>query len=147
MRLRVVLASLALPAIAMAAENAEPEGFRELAALFRAAHDSSDFDRVSKLICWDRVDGAAMASLERHTASEFGRPISEIVFEQLPEDATLEYEQGGVRYRPNLSPIGHLVVRFEANPSDPTAATATHYLIGRKAGKLRITTAAPVEQQ
>jgi hypothetical protein len=75
-----------------------------------------------------------------------GRPISEISFEQLPEDATLEYEHGGVRYRPNLLPIGHLIVRFEANPAEPTAATATHYLIGRKAGELRITTAAPVEQ-
>jgi len=146
MKLRVVLASLALPAVAIAAEQAEPEGFRELAVLFRAAHDSSDFDGVSKLICWDRVDGPAKASVERHTASEFGRPISEISFEQLPEGETLEYEYGGVRYRPNLSPIGYLVVRFGANPADPTAATATRYLIGHKAGKLRITTAAPVEQ-
>ena len=146
MRLRVVLASLALPAVAIAAENAEPEGFRELATLFRAAHDSSDFEMVTELICWDRVDGAAKASVERHTASEFGRPISGILFEQLPEDAILEYEHGGVRYRPNLTPIGYLVVRFEPNPSEPTAATATRYLIGRKAGELRITTAAPVEQ-
>lgn len=147
MKLSAILASLALPAVAIAAEPAEPEGFRELAALFRAAHDSSDFDGISKLICWDRVDAPARASVQRHTMSEFGRPISEISFEQLGEDATLEYEYGGVRYRPNLSPIGYLVVRFEANPSDPTAATSTRYLIGLKAGKLRITTAAPVEPQ
>ena len=147
MRLIVILTILFLPALAPARGDAEPKDFREFAVLFRAAHDSSDFGKISELVCWDRVNDEARASFRRHTASEFGRPISSISFERLPEDAMLEYEQGGVTYRPNLSPIGYLVVRYTPKPSEPTAATATHYLIGRKAGSLRITTAAPVAEQ
>jgi hypothetical protein len=147
MRLLVILTTLLLPALATASGEAEPTGFRELAALYRIGHESGDFRKISELICWDRVDAQTRSSLQRNTVSEFGRPISSISFEQLPEDAFLEYEQGGVTYRPNLSPIGHLVVRYPPKPSDPGAATASHYLIGRKAGVLRITTAAPVEEE
>jgi hypothetical protein len=143
MKLLLVTTLLCAPALAYAGEDASPDGFRDFAALFRAAHDSSDIGKISELICWNAVDAQTRASVERHTASEFGRPISSISFEGLPEDENLEYQQGGVTYRPNLSPIGYLVVRYVANPSNPTAATATRYLLGRKAGMLRIATAAP----
>ena len=136
---------LFVSALATAAEVVEPADFREFASQFRKAHDSGDFGKISELICWDRVDAAARASLDRNTSMEFGRPISSISFETLPEDATLEYEQGGVTYRPNLTPIGYLVVRYAPKESDPTAATAMHYLLGRKVDKLRIATAAPIE--
>ena len=143
----VTLAALFLPVLASAEGEATPLGFNELAELFRAGHDSADFEKIAELICWDNVVADARASLERHTASEFGRPISSMSFEALTGDAVLEYEQAGVTYRPNLAPIGYLVVRYPPKPNDPTAATATHYLIGRKAGSLRIATAAPASNQ
>ena len=146
MKLLVIAALLTLPALAFASEGSEPNDFRELAALFRTAHDSGDFEKISGLVCWDRVDARTRAAVERHTASEFGRPISSVSFEKLPEDAGLEYQQDGVTYRPNLSPIGYLVIRYAPSQSDPSAATATRYLLGRKAGKLRIATAAPAAE-
>jgi hypothetical protein len=138
---------LCVPALTYAGEDATPNGFSDFAVLFLAAHDSSDIGGISELVDWDRVDDRTRASVERHTASEFGRPISSISFEGLQENENLEYQQAGVTYRPNLSPIGYLIVRYAANPSNPTAATSTSYLLGRKARKLRITTAAPSASQ
>jgi len=142
-RLLVLAILLCAPALAHAGEDVEPSGFRDFAAQFRAAHDSGDIARISELVCWDRVDAGTRASVERHAASELGRPTSSMSFEKLPEGADLEYQQGGVTYRPNLPPIGFLVVHYVVDRSSPTAATATRYLLGRQAGELRIATAAP----
>lgn len=138
MKFLLVVTLLCIPALAHADKDADPTDFKSFAKLFHAAHDSTSIEEISDLICWDRVDEQTRASIERHTTSEFGRPISSISFESLSEDENLEYAQDGIVYRPNLSPIGYLVVRYVAEPSNPTAATATRYLLGRKAGKLRI---------
>jgi hypothetical protein len=144
MRIIALCVLLTSPLVALAAQNGEPTGFRELAAQFRAAHDSGHVGKISQVVCWDRVDARTRAAVERHIASEFGRPISSISFDPLPQDADLEYEQAGVTYRPNLTPLGYLVVRYASDPAQPTAATAARFLLGRKSGELRITTAAPV---
>jgi hypothetical protein len=143
MKFLLIAALLFASAPAIANEGTEPDDFGDFSVSFRAAHDSADIRKISELVCWDRVDARTRASLERHTASEFGRSISSIEFEGIPESEMLEYEQGGVIYRPNLSPLGFIVVRYAANPSNPTAATESRFLLGRQAGELRITTAAP----
>ena len=146
MKLLPLILILFIPTIAFAGAAKEPEGFRDFAFQFRSAHEAGDFSKVSELICWDRVDADAKASFERHTSREFGRSISSVSFEALSEDSMLEYEQNGITYRPNLDPIGFLVVRYPTQELDSTAATAMHFMLGRKEGKLRIITAAPVSE-
>ncbi len=133
-----------LPVVTLANDRSESDGFAEIAERFRAAHDSAEIEKVAQLVCWKGVDSKTRRSVERHTASEFGRPLASISFEELPADATLEYQQGGVTYRPNLSPIGYFVVAYVADPANPMAAISTRYLLGHKSGGLHIATAAPV---
>ena len=140
----VLLAVLAVPLVAFAGDDGPPAGFEEFATQFRTAHDASSIEQFARLVYWERVDAQTRGSVERQSAKEFGRAIMSISFEPLPGGATLEYERAGVTYRPNLPPLGQLVVLYAPRSERPTVATSTRYLLGRESGKLRIATAAPV---
>jgi hypothetical protein len=131
-------------ALLLGAAAAAPAGFEELATAFRAAQRSGDVQEFKKLICWDGVDGPTRASVLGAFQEDLGGTIADISFEPMSSEDHLQYELHGVTYRPNLEPIGWLVVRFDwvgvaAKPS----ATRTQYLLGRKDGRLLIATAAP----
>jgi hypothetical protein len=137
---------LVAAAVMLGAAPAEPAGFAELAAAFRAAHQAGDIQAFKKIICWDGVDGPTRASVLGSIQEDFGGSIEKISFDPLKPDDPLEYELHGVTYRPNLQPIGWLVVQFHwvgvaARPS----ATRTQYLVGRKDGHLLIASAAPAQ--
>ena len=127
----------------LAGQAGEPEGFDQLAAAYRAAHESGSVERLSALVCWDRVDAVTRSSVIQVLRSEVDRPVTAVEFEPITSDTVLEYELGGVVYRPNLAPLGFLVIRFAADASTGDVATALRFLIGRKGSVLLIATGAP----
>ena len=140
----VVVAIVAVGCCAVLAGQASaPAGFGPLAEAYRAAHESGSVERLSALVCWDRVDAVTRASVNQVLTSELGRPVAAVDFEPLLSDTVLEYQFGGVVYRPNLVPVGFIVIRFAANQSTDEVATTMRLLIGRKGGDLLIATGAP----
>ncbi len=142
---RLLLTACMLLATAPAA--ADPAGFGELSKAFRAAHEAADIDALSRLVCWEGVDQRTRESVRRHASDDFGTRIERFEFQPVSDSDVLEYELGGVLYRPNLEPIGWLVVHFAVGPpSGAVQVTNSKYLVGRKADTLRITTAAPASR-
>ena len=127
----------------LAAQAGEPAGFGQLAEAYRTAHESGNVERLSALVCWDRVDALTRTSVNQVLRSRLDRPVAAVEFEPITADTVLEYEFGGVVYRPNLAPVGFLVVRFAADESTGDVATQLRFLIGRKDGVLLIATGAP----
>lgn len=140
-----VIPIAAAAALLVAAAAAAPPGFSDLASAFRAAHDSGDVREVAKLICWDGVQPATRTALLHSAEEDLGGNIADIQFAPLDSRRHLEYQLHGITYRPNLEPVGWLVVTFTwLGVGNRPRVSRTQYLIGRQGNRLLITAAKPV---
>lgn len=142
---RNALLLAAAAVLLLAASAADPPGFSKLASAFRAAHASGDVQRIAQLVCWDRVEPSTRVAVLHAAEEDMAGSIADIRFAPLDSRDKLQYELHGVTYRPNIRPVGWLVVRFTwLGVAGHPAVSRTQYLIGRKDGRLLIATAAPV---
>lgn len=142
---RKVLLIAAAAVLLVAASAAAPPGFSALASAYRAAHDSGDVREVAKLICWDGVQPATRAALLHMLSEDLAGTIADIRFSPLDTGRHLEYQLHGTTYRPNLEPVGWLVIRFTwLGVGDRPRVSRSQYLIGRQGKRLLIASAEPV---
>ena len=137
-----------LAALTLALTGCQPGGAGspdELATRYQQAHEARDLGALRSLVCWDRVDEATRASVERQIEKELGRAIEAVRVEPLSEGFELEYTLDGVTYRPNLEPLRRLRIEFTAaKEGEESASTSMSFLVGERDGAYLITTAAPV---
>ncbi len=157
---RSLTAVLCLAALVVAACEGKPEGERgaaspgstasgsmsprsaeELADAFVQASEVGDTVLFSHLVYWEGVDSLHRDVFWRAVSDDFGRPVDSAWVGDLDPSEKLEYELGGVVYRPSLRPKGRLHLHF----GDTAMVYETSYLVGVDNGRWLVTLVSPVE--
>ncbi len=110
---------------------------------FRKAFESEDSDAVLRFWCWDGCTREDRADVGKEVEKNFPYAVRGVSIRALAMNEILEYEHNGVTYRPNLLPLGKVVVNFEPNAD---GITSTSYLMGRKNGILYVASAVPADR-
>ena len=92
---------------------------------------------------WDGTTVDEREPVRKSIERDFANDVLDVRIEPMKAGQILQYELKGVTYRPNLEPLGNLVVEFERT-GDRVQATSTSYLFGKKDGTFMIATAAAV---
>lgn len=123
------------------AETAAPseQALQQLAENYAKHHRAGNHDALLDLFCWEGVDDLVKEAVAGSVRDDLEQPLVDVQFKPLDEQDTLEYEQNGVRYRPNLPIIGKLQVGYKLQ--DETRIGKTTYLIGRDGEQLLLATA------
>jgi hypothetical protein len=114
-----------------------------LASLFREYSEAADLERLYRLVYWSGEQGNLRENYRRFVEKDFPETIERIEIVPLPGDDSPHYMQGGIQYRPNLDPIGRLVVQFKPRRD---FSYNSQYLVGKKEGRYYIVLASPVHE-
>lgn len=128
----------ASPQTAVAAAPHE-QAIQKLAESYAKHHRAGNHDALLDLFCWEGVDDLVKEAVAGSVRDDLEQPLVDVQFKPLGEQETLEYEQNGVRYRPNLPIVGKLQVGYKLQ--DETRIGTTTYLIGRDGEQLLLATA------
>jgi hypothetical protein len=109
---------------------------------YRVAHSLRNPARLEALVCWDGVPENMQRAFMGHLKKTFVKKLKAIHLEEISEGFPLEYERGGLRYRPNRKALAQLVLTFETKGE----ISRTRLLVGEKEGRKLIVTAAPVKK-
>lgn len=110
---------------------------------FRAAITAGDFSSLSEMVNWEGVNEDTRHSVEFALRECMKQPIQEISIGRVPEGTPLEYTVNGTTYRPNLTPIGFLNIKFaQRQKTGQAMITSTGFMVGRSGSKIMIATAA-----
>ena len=119
---------------------------QEFVVKFRAALEKRDVDAILGFWCWDGTKEKDRLPIRRSVEADFANTIVDVRVEPMKDGQLLQYTLKGITYRPNLKPLGNLVVEFEKTGS-AVQATSTSYLLGQKNGTYLIATAAAVVEK
>lgn len=112
----------------------------------RAAIASQEKQKFWKLFNLDGVDDEVKATLEKHLVKKIVKAkLISVSVEPLPDDFRTEYVVNGVRYRPNVKPLGLVKIIYKRKPQDPSTYTGTisgnpttRVLYGQKGDRLML---------
>jgi len=110
---------------------------KQFLADYRHAHEKSDVDAAMRLVCLDHVTKDTIDALRQSLADDSRLPLKSVDIVPLEKNEHLEYTMRGVRYVPNLAPVGKLSIVL-ATGTD--AVSTTTYLVGVKNGRYWIAT-------
>jgi len=149
MKQRITVSALVLTVTVLATfgQVFAGDGWKGIEQRYVVAHDKGSLKGLNELVCWDGVPESVRGSVERSFSSDLQRVVSRVTHKPIAEDDITEYEHGGIHYRPNLEPVGWLVISFEPVEDARTRGypNSTSYMVGIKDGTYMITTAVPVQ--
>jgi hypothetical protein len=123
---------------------ARPSSLAALATAVERAYGEDDLAIMRALVCWQDVDARTRAAFEKAVMADREFTVAHVEAEPLGDGAVSEYVLAGVRYRPNVPPVGRLDVRFAAAGQDGAVRTdETSFLAGRTDDGYCIALAAP----
>lgn len=128
MRIRSIAFIFFAVLLVLSSHKAQAESEMEKAFLddIRAAIASQEEQEFWKLFNLEGVGEEVKASLEKHLVKKIVKAnLISISLETLPEDLRTEYVVNGVRYRPNVKPLGLVKMIYKRKPQDPSTYTGT----------------------
>jgi len=109
---RLSIISIAVGLLAMLTSTSQAETLDDFANRVRSAFAASNqHQAVRSLFSLQGMDEEVIALYDKRTIPLLlRRPAEMVTFEELPADFRGEYVQQGYEYRPNLKPLGYLVL-------------------------------------
>lgn len=103
---------MAVAILAMSASTGQAETLDDFANRVKSAFAAQDpHNAVKSLFRLQGMDDEVIALYDKRTIPMLlRRPAETVAFEDLPADFRSEYVQQGYEYRPNLTPLGYLVL-------------------------------------
>jgi hypothetical protein len=124
--------------------RARPASLEALAKAVERAYGAHDLAAMEALVCWQDVDARTRAAFETAVAADRSLVVARVSAEPLDEGEVAPYVLDGVRYRPNVSPVARLDVRFAAEGQrGAVRRDETSFLAGRADDGYCIALAAP----
>ena len=115
----------------MAANSLDKDSFIED---IRQAVLTRDTQNFWKLVNMEGVGATVKTSVEKHLADPLMiGELLKVSLQPLPEDFHTEYVVDGIRYKPNVEPLG--LVEFQYKRAGRKAKSTTKMLYGKKGGR------------
>lgn len=137
MTFRLLCALLCVVALESTALYGAEHGER-LVEKYRAAHEIRDVEALKALVYWEGGSERTREMIEQRLVLHLNLEIDSIEFR--PRTGGEEFELSG--YRPNLEPVGWLVIVFEP-PKRDSRFFGKSFVVGEKDGEYMITVAEP----
>ena len=114
------------------------QGSDSLAQRYREAHEAGDLQALEALVNWEGATERTRDMIESRLRRFLGRPIRSIEMRA----ATGSEQFASQRFRPNLKPVGWLVISFEPTADDAWSRGLV-FVVGEQDGERLITVAVP----
>ena len=140
MKIRRLFAILVLGLVGCGGTNGEALSVEELGQKVKHAYAKGDLDALCELVCWDGVDPATRVRFEQTAAVGFEKELIAVEADSILATEIIEEVHDGVQYRPNMRPVGRLLLRFREDQPPPDLES---YVVGVKEGVYLISSFSP----
>lgn len=108
-------------------------------AAFRLASEQKDVQQMLNLYCWDGVDAPMRETVRENVQDELRQSIEGVELVPVEAGKYGPRDEGGIRWKPNLTVVSLLKVRYAKQPGGGLALSEAKHTLGLQNGQYRLT--------